>query len=179
MTDPQLTPASPGDSYGLAPAHGQAPSYAADRDQWAKTQQPSTPGQSPAKWVAEVWIDPEWYRLQQSPDRLPSPGVPQVIGLRADRILIGRPSTGQPAPQIDCVADSGVSRRQAQLISDGIRWFLEDLGSSNGTYVGQIDRPLPNQPIQGRVEVSPHDRIYVGSWTRIVVRPALQQEADL
>jgi len=133
----------------------------------------------PVKWIAEVWVDPEWFRLQQSPDQLPSPGVPRVIGLRSNRVLIGRPSPGQPVPDIDCVADSGVSRRQAQLISDGIRWFLEDLGSSNGTFVGQVDRPLPTQPIRGRVEVSPHDRIYVGSWTRIVIRPALKQEAEL
>lgn len=142
---------------------------------------PSAPSKTngPARWVAEVWVDPEWFRLQQSPDQLPSPGVPRVMGLRGTRVLIGRPSPDQPMPDIDCVTDSGVSRRQAQLISDGIRWFLEDLGSSNGTFVGQVDRPLPTQPIRGRVEVSPHDRIYVGSWTRIVVRPALKQEAEL
>lgn len=132
----------------------------------------------PRQWVAEIWIDPEWYRLQQSPDQLPSPGVPQVVGLRSRQVLIGRPS-GDVIPEIDCLADSGVSRRQAQLLSDGTRWFVEDLGSSNGTFIGQVDRPLPTTPISGRVEVGPHDRIYVGSWTRIVVRQALQQEADL
>lgn len=131
------------------------------------------------KWVAEVWVDPQWFALQQSPDHLPSPGLPQVIGLHTQRVLIGRPSSQTPEPGIDCVADSGVSRRQAMLLSDGIRWFVEDLGSSNGTFIGQVDEPLPTRPITGRVEVGPHTRIYIGSWTRIVVRPTLIQESYL
>ena len=128
------------------------------------------------KWVAEIWIDPEWYRVQQPPEQLPSPGQPIIRGLRKTTIVIGRSSSGA-VPDIDCITDTGVSRRQAALTTDGIRWFIEDLGSSNGTYVGQVDQPMPTQPIQGRVELGHHDRIYVGSWTRIVVRPALTQES--
>ena len=137
---------------------------------------PTTPG--PARWVAEIWIDPEWYRIQQAPEQLPSPGQPLIQSLRKSTIVIGRTSASG-RPDLDCVTDTGVSRRQAVLTTDGIRWFLEDLGSSNGTYIGQVDRPLPTAPISGRVELGPHDRIYVGSWTRIVVRPALMQEAEL
>ena len=37
---------------------------------------------------------------------------------------------------IDCGNDNGVSRRHAQLTTDGTRWFVEDLQSSNGTFVG-------------------------------------------
>ena len=59
------------------------------------------------------------------------------------------------------------------LVTDGSRWFLEDLSSSNGTYIGQVDQPMPTEPIDSRVELGLHDRIYIGSWTRIVVRPAL------
>lgn len=134
--------------------------------------------QGPARWVAEVWIDPEWYRLQQAPEQLPSPGQPMIQALRKPTIVIGRTSAAG-RPDLDCVTDTGVSRRQAALTTDGSRWFVEDLGSSNGTYLGQVDQPLPTQPISGRVELGPHDRIYVGSWTRIVVRPALVQEAQL
>ena len=137
---------------------------------------PTAPG--PARWVAEIWIDPEWYRIQQAPEQLPSPGQPLIQSLRKSTIVIGRTSASG-RPDLDCVTDTGVSRRQAVLTTDGIRWFLEDLGSSNGTYIGQVDRPLPTAPISGRVELGPHDRIYVGSWTRIVVRPALMQEAEL
>ena len=34
-------------------------------------------------WVAEVWIDPAWYEAQQSPDPMPSPGLPGVVPLRS------------------------------------------------------------------------------------------------
>jgi len=139
---------------------------------------PAQPTAGAVRWVAEIWIDPEWYRVQQAPDQLPSPGQPVIRGLRSATVVVGRSSGGQH-PDIDCLTDSGVSRRQATLTTDGSRWFLEDMGSANGTYVGQVDKPLPTQPISGRVELRPLDRIYVGSWTRIVVRPALVQEADL
>lgn len=137
---------------------------------------PSATG--PARWVAEIWIDPEWYRVQQAPEQLPSPGQPLIQALRKQTNVVGRGSASG-RPDLDCVTDTGVSRRQAVLTTDGIRWFVEDLGSSNGTYVGQVDQPMPTAPIKGRVELGHHDRIYVGSWTRIVVRPALVQEADL
>lgn len=137
---------------------------------------PSASG--PARWVAEIWIDPEWYRVQQAPEQLPSPGQPLIQSLRKQSIVIGR-TTSSGRPDLDCVTDTGVSRRQAVLTTDGIRWFVEDLGSANGTYIGQVDQPMPTTPIKGRVELGHHDRLYVGSWTRIVVRPALVQEADL
>ena len=39
-------------------------------------------------WVAEVWIDPAWYEAQQSPDPMPSPGLPVVVPLRT-RVDLG------------------------------------------------------------------------------------------
>lgn len=137
------------------------------------------PAVGPTRWVAEVWIDPEWYRQQQSPDQLPSPGVPQLVPLRGDLITIGRPTSGAPIPDINCATDSGVSRNQARLLSDGRRWWIEDAGSSNGTYIGKVDQPLPTTPISVRTEIGAHDRVYLGSWTRIVVRAALVQESNL
>lgn len=136
------------------------------------------PGSGPAAWVAEIWIDPEWHAAQGGPDQLPSPGQPIIVGLRKRTVVIGR-SSPSGVPDIDLVTDSGVSRRQASLVTDGRRWFVEDLGSANGTYIGRADAPVPQTPISGRVEVTHHDRILVGSWTRIVVRPALRQEANL
>ncbi len=130
------------------------------------------------KWVAEIWIDPDWHAAQGGPDQLPSPGQPVIVGLRKDTVVIGR-SSSSGKPDIDLVTDSGVSRRQSSLVTDGRRWFVEDLGSANGTYVSRVDASIPDTPISGRVEVSHHDRILVGSWTRIVVRPALLQESNL
>lgn len=131
-----------------------------------------------ASFVAEVWIDPDWYASQESPDALPSPGLPHVVPLRGRESLIGRRTSGTAAPEIDC-DDNGVSRRHARLTTDGDRWFVEDLGSSNGTFVGRLGDALPEDPIGGRTQVHPDERLYLGSWTRIVVREATDEEAEL
>ena len=84
-------------------------------------------------------------------------------------------------PDIDCSADTGVSRRQAQLTTDGQRWWVEDLQSSNGTYVGPGERSAaratPVPPGQRR-ELAEDDRVYVGAWTRLVVRRATPEEQN-
>lgn len=131
------------------------------------------------EWVAEIWVDPDWYESQESEDPCPSPGLPVVIPLAAKSVLIGRPSASRNIhPDIDCTGDSGVSRRHAQLNTDGQRWWVEDLQSSNGTYVGPASGPLPTEPVPPgqRREVSEDDRIYVGAWTRLVVRRATPEE---
>jgi len=130
-------------------------------------------------WVAEVWIDPAWYEAQQSPDPMPSPGLPVVIPLRSKSILVGRISHSRNInPQIDCEPDSGVSRRQSQLTTDGSRWWVEDLDSANGTFVAAATDPIPSNPIPVGVkhELAADDRIYVGAWTRIVIRRATDDE---
>ncbi|HET6967013.1 MAG TPA: FHA domain-containing protein [Ornithinibacter sp.] len=131
------------------------------------------------EWVVELWVDPDWYEAQESEDPCPSPGLPAVVELAATSVLIGRPSTSRNIhPQVDCSGDPGVSRRQAQLTTDGQRWWVEDLQSSNGTYVGPASGPLPTAPVPPgqRRELSEDDRIYVGAWTRIVVRRATPEE---
>lgn len=131
-------------------------------------------------WVAEIWIDPAWYAAQESPDPLPSPGLPTVVPLRHTSLLIGRVSASRGiTPDIDCGADNGVSRRHAQLTTDGRRWWIEDLASSNGTFVADATAPPPERPIGvgTKHEVDADDRIYLGSWTRIVLRPAAEGES--
>jgi hypothetical protein len=130
-------------------------------------------------WVAEVWIDPAWYEAQQSPDPMPSPGLPAVVPLPAKSILVGRTSRSRNIhPQIDCEPDSGVSRRQTQLTTDGSRWWVEDLDSANGTFIAAATDPIPSSPIPVGIkqELAPDDRIYVGAWTRIVIRRATEDE---
>jgi hypothetical protein len=128
--------------------------------------------------VAEVWIDPDWYATQGSSDALPSPGLPEVVPLRSASALIGRVSVSRNIhPDIDCDPDTGVSRRHAQISTDGTRWWIEDLESANGTFIGSPAGPLPKDPIgRGRVEFAPDQRIYVGGWTRIVIRAATDDE---
>jgi hypothetical protein len=130
-------------------------------------------------WVAELWIDPTWYQAQESPDPLPSAGLPVVRPLRGRSLLVGRVSQSRNIhPDVDCLSDSGVSRRQSQLTTDGTRWWVEDLDSANGTFVGPASGALPNDPIPAGVrhELGQDDRIYVGAWTRLVIRPATDEE---
>jgi len=130
-------------------------------------------------WVAEIWIDPDWYADQKSTDSLPSPGVPTVVPLKHASILIGRASRSRNiTPDIDLSSDNGISRRHAQLTTDGKRWWVEDLGSSNGTFVGGSVGKLPATPIPPgqKKEIASDDRVYLGAWTRIVIRKAADGE---
>jgi hypothetical protein len=157
------------------PLTGPAPDLALDP---AEAQAPLAPAIA-VDWVAEVWVDPDWYEAQEADDPCPSPGLPAVVELSAKSVLVGRPSTSRNIhPEIDCTGDPGVSRRQAQLTTDGQRWWVEDLQSSNGTYVGPASGPLPTDPVAPgqRRELSEDDRVYVGAWTRLVVRRATPEE---
>jgi len=130
-------------------------------------------------WVAEVWIDPDWYADQDSDDPLPSAGVPAVVPLRTRSILVGRTSRSRNIhPDIDLSTDNGISRRHCQLTTDGTRWWVEDLGSSNGTYVGGASGVLPQDPVPPgeRREIAPDDKVYLGAWTRLVLRRATPGE---
>ena len=131
------------------------------------------------EWVAEVWVDPDWYADQESDEPCPSPGLPVVVPLSTQSLMIGRRSKSRNInPEIECASDVGVSRRQAQLTTDGQRWWVEDLQSSNGTYVGPASGPLPTEalPPGQRRELAEDDRVYLGAWTRIVVRRATPEE---
>lgn len=140
----------------------------------------TTPAQEgPVDWVAEVWVDPEWHAAQEVTEPCPSPGMPVVVPLRGTTQLIGRRSASRNIhPQIDVGADTGVSRRHAQLTTDGQRWWVEDLQSSNGTFVGTAGGALPDTPVPPgqRTELQDDARVYVGAWTRIVVRSATDDE---
>ncbi|AKU17841.1 FHA domain-containing protein [Luteipulveratus mongoliensis] len=140
---------------------------------------PPAPQAGTAEWVVERWVDPDWYAVQDGDGPCPSPGPPVVVPLREASVLVGRPSKSRSiTPQVDCADDTGVSRRQAQLSTDGQRWWVEDLQSSNGTYVGPASGPLPEDPLPPgqRRELGRDDRIYVGTWTRLVVRQASPEE---
>jgi hypothetical protein len=126
-------------------------------------------------WIAEIWVDPGWHATQESTEPCPAAGMLFIRPLWESSVLVGRRSAnGDLFPEIDCGADHGVSRQHMQLTTDGQRWWAEDLRSSNGTYLGAPDGPLPILPIPaGRpVEFHPGDHLYLGAWTRIVIRPA-------
>jgi hypothetical protein len=143
---------------------------------------PPVPAAAPdpgAAWVAEIWIDPDWFSFQDSPGGCATSGAPTVVPLRGATALIGRPSRSRGlVPEIDCTTDGAVSHSHARLTLDHDRWSVEDLGSTNGTFVGTPGAPLPTMPLEPRQrhELADDERIYVGSWTRIMVRLATADE---
>jgi hypothetical protein len=154
---------------GAAPAQPRSPD---------PVPQPMAPATA-VTWVTEVWVDPDWYAEQASDEPCPSPGLPVVVPIRTQSLLIGRSSRSRNIhPDIDCSTDVGVSRRQAQLTTDGQRWWVEDLQSANGTYVGAASATLPTDalPPGQRRELAQDDRIYIGAWTCVVVRRATPEE---
>lgn len=136
-------------------------------------------------WAIELVVDRDWYAEQEGADPLPADN-PTVIALRTPSALIGRRSPSQnPTPEIDCGDDGGVSRRQAQLSTDGKRWWIEDLGSVNGTYLSTLDDQdagsgLPGTPlaIGVRHPLEPYDRIYLGAWTRLTLLPPMDARTE-
>ena len=144
---------------------------------------PSTPTAPPptlsgVSWVAEVWVDPDWFTHQQAAGTCPTSGVPTVVPLRGTVQLIGRRSRSRTInPEIDCSGDGAISHRHAELSLTGERWSVMDLGSTNGTYVGAPgDYPDKQLPPQQRRELADDERVYLGAWTRIVVRKATDAE---
>jgi FHA domain len=115
-------------------------------------------------------------------DRLATAGVtfPEGFGERRfplregeNRIGRSRGAPGADAPEIDLAAppsDPGVSRLHAVLECrpDGT-CALRDLGSTNGTTVGEDPAPIAPQT---EVPLSDGARIHVGAWTMITVRRA-------
>ena len=66
-----------------------------------------------------------------------------TLPLGASSILIGR------APGCTLVLDDDYSSsRHARIFPQGDQWFVEDLGSTNGTFIGdrQISGPAPLRP---------------------------------
>lgn len=73
-----------------------------------------------------------------------------VIDLRGQPLLLGR------AQEADLVLDDDyVSGRHARLFPQGSRWFLEDLGSTNGTFVS-------GEPLTRAVAVDPGTPVRIG-----------------
>ena len=131
------------------------------------------------EWVAEVWVDPDWFSAQQAAGACPPGGSPRVAALPGTTAMIGRKSTSRGiSPEIDCGSDGATSHRHAQLSLADDRWSVEDLGSVNGTFVGRPDGIYPTDPLPANQPraLADDERVYVGAWTRVVVRRATPDE---
>jgi hypothetical protein len=144
---------------------------------------PSAPAAAPAslvdvEWVAEIWIDPDFFAAQKAAGVCPTGGAPTVVPLAGPEAIIGRHSASSgTAVEVDCSGDSAVSHRHAKLTLDHDRWYIEDLGSTNGSFVGSPTSLPPTALTAGeRHELTDSERVYVGAWTRVVIRRATSEE---
>ncbi len=102
---------------------------------------------------------------------LPDPLPHTTLELRGTELLIGRSSQSRGVfPEIDVQAATGdpaVSTRHAVLRrgQDG-NWSVQDLDSTNGTYVQEPDRQIAAGVV---VPVETDTTIFVGAYTKITV----------
>lgn len=68
------------------------------------------------------------------------PNRGQSVPLGEEQLLLGRGTDA--AIRLD---DDYVSTRHARFVTNGEQWFVEDLGSTNGTYIGnrRVTEPTP------------------------------------
>lgn len=96
---------------------------------------------------------PQQPRRSAGPSRLvvvAGPLTGTTIPLTTSAILIGR------APSCTLVLDDDYSSsRHARIFPQGGQWFVEDLGSTNGTFIGE-------QPVQGIVPLAPGVGVQIG-----------------
>ncbi|PIY41169.1 MAG: hypothetical protein COZ06_27010, partial [Armatimonadetes bacterium CG_4_10_14_3_um_filter_66_18] len=83
-------------------------------------------------------------RTQIRLEYLSGPEDGKIVGLSKDSITVGRAQDNDLA----FPADSALSRRHARVFRDGERLFVEDAGSSHGTF-------LDGRRIEGRTELPP------------------------
>ncbi len=100
------------------------------------------------------------------PDAGPASGASSLLTFRGSSLVLGR--------GLDCdrVLDfSMISRRHARLLRTGTEVKIEDLGSSNGTYVN-------GERVRGPRVVRPGDRIGLGSYTLTLTVAGELEERD-
>lgn len=91
-----------------------------------------------------------------------------VFELQKPIITLGRRADNDVAVP----SDPRISRFHAQLSQRGQEWLLEDLGSANGTFVGQ-------RKIHGPTVVRPGDRFRMGhTWLAVVPEAVRTSEAE-
>ncbi|MBN1221290.1 MAG: protein kinase [Anaerolineae bacterium] len=78
-----------------------------------------------------------------------SPGGQEILVSGQSELVIGRAYKSK-VPDIDLSpfggSQAGVSRQHSRLVYKNNGWFIEDLGSTNGTYVNSA-KIAPNQPV--------------------------------
>lgn len=128
-----------------------------------------------ARSAAAVSVDLEFFERMQFGGVEPPSELPEVVRveLPPTDILVGRHSESRGTfPEVDLgsifgesdATDPAVSSNHCRLRRTPTGWTVTDLGSTNGTFIGDSDEPIaPGAP----VEIEPGTAIHVGAWTRI------------
>ncbi len=90
------------------------------------------------------------------------PGAGQLLPIAPGSLVLGRSSSADLR-----LPHASISRRHARLQRRGERFFLEDLGSQNGTY-------LDEERLSAEREVLPGQRIHIGPAVLRLRRPGAQ-----
>jgi hypothetical protein len=130
------------------------------------------PAATTGQWTATVTADRAWFDANAIEGvTFPAAVTTRTVALPPPQIRIGRRSRSKGTdPELDLSAeplDPGVSHSHALLTLniDGV-WLVSDLGSTNGTYVNDENRPLTAG--QSRT-LGDGDRVHVGAWTTITL----------
>lgn len=137
---------------------------------------PSVPGPSRAgSSTAVVSVDLDFFERMQFAGVDPPAEIPASVevDLPPTDILVGRHSESRGTfPEIDLggvfgesdAADPAVSSNHCRLHRTADGWTVTDLGSTNGTFLGDAVDPIPpGSP----VALAAGSAIHVGAWTRI------------
>jgi hypothetical protein len=142
---------------------------------------PQNSAPAPGGWTATVFADRAYFDLNETGDvEFPADDGRRTVPLPAPQVRIGRKSASKGTdPELDLSAppaDPGVSHSHALLTLniDGV-WLVSDLGSTNGTYVNDEDRPLGAG--QSR-SLKDGDQVHVGVWTTITLHAPPDQPAQ-
>ena len=91
---------------------------------------------------------------------VPAEGPPFLHELRGDSMVIGRAAGSDLA-----LADPFLSRQHSRFFRRGERWFVEDLGSRNGTQVN-------GRPVHDPTEVLPGDAVQISGSILTIEAPS-------
>jgi hypothetical protein len=93
------------------------------------------------------------------------PGAGQLLPIAPGTLVLGRSSSADLR-----LPHASISRRHARLQRRGERFFLEDLGSQNGTYID-------DERLSSECEVLPGQRIHIGPAVLRLRRSGMEEEA--
>jgi hypothetical protein len=166
LADPALTVALPGSALsgpGLSDPPSSA-SVASGPDFSGAARSGAAAGQ----WTATVYADREYFAANaiEGVD-FPADPPERFVTLPPPQVRIGRKSRSKGTdPEIDLAdVDPGVSHSHALLtLSVEGMWLVSDLGSTNGTYLNDEQKPLAAGQTRS---VGDGDRVHVGAWTTI------------